>query len=44
MARNTYRRLATLEAKNGLLKHKFIVWVNTGDGYLQNKEGMTLTR
>jgi hypothetical protein len=44
MAGDIHRRLAKLETKDRVGKPKFEIWLNTDDGYLRNKEGMTLSR
>jgi len=38
------RRLAWLEAKENISPPKFEFWLDAGDGYLRNKDGMRMTR
>jgi hypothetical protein len=44
MVRDIPRRLATLEARHHVGPPKFECWVNAGDGYLRNNDGVTMTR
>jgi hypothetical protein len=44
MKASLVKRVARLEAKENIGSPKFQLWVNEGDGYLRNKDGMTMTR
>jgi hypothetical protein len=44
MARKIQRRLAALEARHHVATPKFEFWVDAGEGYLQKKDGTTMTR
>jgi len=38
------RRLAKLEAKRNIGPPKFRFWLDKGDGYLRNNDGITMSR
>ena len=44
MARDIRHRLVVLEARHHVGPPKFECWVDAGDEYLRNKDGVTMTR
>jgi hypothetical protein len=44
MVRDIRHRLAALEARHHVGPPKFECWVDAGDGYLRNNDGVTMTR